>query len=56
MQENLLEEDIPPKWMWPFDEEMEHWFKVADERRNNGGEAGDEEEYEENLFARGMKD
>ena len=21
-----MEEDIPPEWMWPFDEALEEWF------------------------------
>lgn len=25
--ENLSSDDIPPEWMWPFDDLLEEWFE-----------------------------
>ena len=32
-QENLLEEERPPEWMWPFEDELEIWFEEVDRAR-----------------------
>lgn len=34
-QENLLEEDTPPEWMWPLDFELEAWFDDVKRRRES---------------------
>jgi hypothetical protein len=37
-QENLGEDEIPPEWMWPLDEELESWFdEVKESRRDRAG-------------------
>jgi hypothetical protein len=35
-QENLLEEDMPPEWMWPLNDELDEWFDAVDARRKEG--------------------
>lgn len=42
-QENLLNDEMPPEWMWPFDEELEGWFDEVERKRNEryGGSGGD---------------
>lgn len=41
-QENLVEDEVPPEWMWALDEELEDWFEAVkdarEERRGGGGE------------------
>lgn len=32
-QENLLDDEMPPNWMWPFDDELEIWFENVDRER-----------------------
>lgn len=38
---------MPPRWMWPFDQELEAWFERVDEERkakfNKGASAGSSE-------------
>lgn len=39
-QENLPKEEIPPEWMWCFDDELEQWFenvKAEREKKYNTG-------------------
>lgn len=45
-QENLLEEEMPPRWMWPFEEELQLWFERVDRERRSkyGGDSSDDEE------------
>lgn len=31
--ENLQEEELPPKWMWHLDWELERWFEEVDALR-----------------------
>jgi hypothetical protein len=31
--EHLLSEEIPPRWMWPLDEELDAWFKEVERKR-----------------------
>lgn len=41
--ENLMEKDVPPEWMWPFDKELEkHFEKVKEEMANPTSEATDD--------------
>lgn len=41
-QENIVQEEIPPRWMWPFDAELEAWFdRVDQERRERSGDSSD---------------
>lgn len=41
-QENLLSEEVPPSWMWPFDEELVEWFEAIDEKRKDRYGGGDD--------------
>lgn len=36
--ENLMEKDIPPEWMWSFDDLLNDWFDEVKERRGTGGD------------------
>jgi hypothetical protein len=41
-QENLVGDEMPPMWMWPFDDELEIWFDRVDRERKEkygGGES-----------------
>lgn len=43
-QENLPTDELPPRWMWPFEEELADWFeqiKEAREIQRGGGANGD---------------
>lgn len=42
--ETLSKDELPPRWMWPFEDELKIWFEEVDEKRNeqhgdSGGEA-----------------
>jgi len=44
-QESVLSEDMPPSWMWPFEEELEVWFDEVhrkQEEKYGGGGSSDE--------------
>jgi hypothetical protein len=30
-----MSEDMPPEWMWPFDDPLEEWFEEVDRRRKD---------------------
>lgn len=32
-QENLPKDEMPPEWMWPFEEELVAWFESVNEAR-----------------------
>jgi hypothetical protein len=40
-QSNLTSEEIPPRWMWPFNDEMEEWFEEVDFQRKQKYGGGD---------------
>lgn len=40
--ENLMEKDIPPEWMWGFDDLLNDWFEEVKAKRGTGGSSGDE--------------
>ena len=45
--ENLTKDEMPPDWMWPFDDELEQWFADVEEARNQkygGGSASSDGE------------
>lgn len=62
-QENLTEDECPPVWMWPFEDELEVWFEEVDRKRKDkwGGGASNDDDDEAggsmmaNDFARGRK-
>lgn len=45
-QENLGNEEMPPSWMWPYEDELESWFEEVErtrkERYGGGGGGGDD--------------
>lgn len=42
-QENLSHDEIPPSWMWIFEDELEIWFDDVEEKRKEkyGDRSGD---------------
>jgi hypothetical protein len=43
--ENLMEEEQPPEWMWPFEDELEIWFEDVQRARadkHSGGGGSDD--------------
>jgi hypothetical protein len=43
-QENLLEKEMPPKWMWTLDEELNQHFEELHRRRGSDPDDDDEPE------------
>lgn len=40
-QENLTREEMPPVWMWPFEDELKAWFdRVEADRKDRYGGGG----------------
>lgn len=58
-QENLVEEEMPPAWMWPFEEELDSWFEEVEKSRKAkyGGGSSDDDGgvMMENELAKGKK-
>jgi hypothetical protein len=58
-QENLLEGEMPPDWMWPYQDELEVWFEEVDRKRkeknNPGGEDAEGDSMMQNEFSRGRR-
>lgn len=58
-QENLMEEEMPPAWMWPFDQQLEEWFEEVERKRKSkyGADSDDDDEpmgdMMQNEFAKG---
>jgi hypothetical protein len=61
---NLVPEEIPPRWMWSFDERLVSWFEEVKRQRDskfNGNspsvaDRGNESTWGQNEFARGLRD
>lgn len=57
--ENLPGDEIPPGWMWPFEDELDIWFAAVKKKNDEkyGRDSGDEESSEmmENEFAERFK-
>jgi len=43
-QENLTEEEMPPRWMWHLDWELEKWFEEIDALRKSKYAVDDRED------------
>lgn len=45
-QKNLSKEEMPPRWMWPFTDELELWFEEVEANRerkySSSGSSGDD--------------
>lgn len=56
--ENLSSDELPPAWMWPFDEELRLWFEEVERKREEKfgtGESGDESDMQTNELAAGRR-
>jgi hypothetical protein len=55
-QENLQKEEMPPKWMWHLEWELEDWFEeveaAREERYGGGGDDREETQMMGNELAR----
>lgn len=40
--ENLMEKDIPPEYMWPFDDALTEWFEDIKAAHESGGDQPDD--------------
>lgn len=52
-RENLLADEMPPEWMWPFPDELNKWFEQVEldrEARAKGEDPG--EHLERNELAK----
>lgn len=59
-QENLMDDEMPPKWMWHLDSELETHFAVIKEKRKSPSSprSSDDtpDDWEENAYAARFKD
>lgn len=57
LQENLDRDEMPPRWMWPFVDEMNEWIdRVQSDRRNKSGApaaTSDDDTMQENALLAG---
>lgn len=59
-QENLQKDEIPPQWMWPFEDELDTWFEEVERARNEKYGINKEDDDESgsmmsNEYAQGRK-
>lgn len=58
-QEDLLEEEMPPKWMWLYEDELTPWFEEVMRNRkakfSTDTPSSGEGEMVENEFAKGRR-
>lgn len=46
-QENLVNEEMPPRWMWHLEWELDEWFENVDQKRKDRyGDPDDREQTE----------
>ena len=50
-QENLLDEEMPPEWMWVFEDELEIWFEEVGRNRKIDFSSEGSDDYVDNEFA-----
>ena len=60
-QENLTSDEMPPMWMWHLDWELNDWFKIVKQKRDEkfglDSSSQNDNDYEENdLFDEMKKD
>jgi hypothetical protein len=56
--ENLPQEDMPPRWMWHLNDDLERHFEKMKAKRSSGSRDNDDEEWApgatiQNEYARG---
>ena len=56
-QDNLMEGEMPPEWMWLFEEKLSSWFEDVKSKRNgeSGSDSGGGESMIGNEFAQRFK-
>lgn len=57
-QENLPEDEMPPHWMWPYEELLNEWFDEVKAKRDEkyGNHGGDTvAPMEQNALAKGKR-
>ena len=57
-QENLMDDEMPPRWMWPFEEKLSSWFEDVKSKRNGGesnSDSGENPSMIGNEFAQRFK-
>lgn len=55
-QQNLPEKDMPPRWMWHVDHELNEWFDGVKAQYSSGSDGGGSEStMTQNEFARGRR-
>ena len=55
---NYPAHEIPPRWMWPFEHELDEWFKemkLAREQGTNDPSADEEGDMVVNEYAKGLR-
>lgn len=50
--DNLPEDEMPPEWMWPYDNLINEWFERVKANRKDGRDSSDPP-LEQNLLAKG---
>ena len=45
-QENLMDDERPPEWMWGFEDELEIWFEEVDRARKEKYKSGSSDDDE----------
>jgi len=52
-QRNLSKKEMPPRWMWPFPDELEIWFEEVEMIRDKeSGGSSDDESMDSNVLAK----
>ena len=51
--DNLPKKEMPPQWMWPFDEKIIEWFNAVNSDRNGGISTDESKNLVQNDFAKG---
>ena len=57
-RENMSKEEVPPEWMWPFNEELDEWFDEVEFQRSQkygGGSDADDADMDRNEYAKDLE-
>lgn len=59
-RENLMEDEMPPAWMWHLEKELDSWFKEVEEKRKNRSNSSSDDSGSsggiQNELTKGMRD